>query len=483
MKLLALSLIAISLLFTQGCATNPVTGKQDFVLMSEDQEINLGKQAHQQILQQYSVYDDPELQKYVSDLVEEIATMSHRSNLIFHATVLDSPEVNAFALPGGYVYITRGIMSYLNSEAELAGVLGHEVGHVTARHGVRQQSASTVTGVLAAVLATAAGVQGAGDAANIAGTALIRGYGRQHELEADRLGAEYLARLGYDPQEMIEVVGVLKSQEEFDRKLAAEEGREPRAYHGLFSTHPKNDTRLQEVIAAADKYRAEVQRPANREKYLSYMNDLPVGSSAAQGVVRGNQFYHRDLDVTITFPEGWKIDNLPDRLIASSKSQDGVIQIMLDDLNKRETPKQYLENRFDKDLRASAPIETENFSGHTGITKLKGPFGNADTRVAVVFRDRRVYQIFAAGKDANLFKRYDPLFVETARSIRKLKNSELALTEPKRLKIVTAKKGDTFESLAKQSNIEHHAADQLRLLNGMFPDGQPEPGQKIKIVK
>ena len=189
MKKIYLLLTVLVTAYVSGCATNPVTGKQDFVLMSEEQEINLGRQAHQQILKQYSVYEDQALQDYVSNIVEELSAKSHRENLIFHATVLDSPQVNAFALPGGYVYVTRGIMAYMNTEAELAGVLGHEIGHVTARHGVRQQSASTVTGILATVIGATAGVRGAGDAANIAGTALLRGYGREHELEADRLGA------------------------------------------------------------------------------------------------------------------------------------------------------------------------------------------------------------------------------------------------------------------------------------------------------
>ena len=220
--------------------------------MSEAQEINMGKQAHQQVMKQYRPYNDPALQSYVEGLVDELGKKSHRANLVYHVTVLDSPQINAFALPGGYLYITRGIMAYMNSEAELAGVLGHELGHITARHGVRQQSAGTVAGILGAGVGILTGSGQAAEAANIGSTALIRGYGRSHELEADRLGAEYLANVGYDPQEMINVVEILKDQEEFDKQLAKEEGREPRAYHGTFSTHPANDARLQEVVGAAN---------------------------------------------------------------------------------------------------------------------------------------------------------------------------------------------------------------------------------------
>jgi len=140
-----------------GCSVNPVTGDRDLVLMSEQQEIALGASQHPQILKQYPLYDDPELQAYVDRIGQAIARQSHRAELPFTFSVVDSADINAFALPGGYIYVTRGIMAYLNSEAELAGVLGHEVGHVTARHGVRQQSAQSVTGLLGVVLAASTG--------------------------------------------------------------------------------------------------------------------------------------------------------------------------------------------------------------------------------------------------------------------------------------------------------------------------------------
>ena len=465
-----------------GCATNPVTGKQDFVLMSEDQEIDIGRQAHQQILKQYRVYEDAALQNYVAELVEKLSAKSHRRHLIFHSTVLDSPEVNAFALPGGYIYITRGIMAYMNSEAELAGVLGHEIGHVTARHGVRQQSASTVAGVLAVIVGATTGARGAADATNIAGTALLRGYGREHELEADRLGAEYLAKTGYDPQEMIKVVGILKSQEEFDKQLAKEEGREPRRYHGLFATHPENDRRLQEVIRAADKYLTETTVSSDG-RFLELTDGLVLGSGEKDGVLRGNKFYHKDLGITLTFPKDWKIDNLPDRLIASTKIQDAAMQIGVRDLNKRQTPKEFMQENFGDDLRDGQEVKTASFSGYTAITKGKTPFGTQDTRIAAIFKGKQVYQFFAAAKDATLLRNYDKDFMATINSLRALKPSEHELAKPRRIKIITAKKGDTFASLAKKSPLTSHAEEQLRLINGLYPDGEPTPGKPIKIVE
>ncbi len=475
-------LLVIFAAYLSGCAANPVTGKQDFVLMSEEQEINLGRKAHKQILQQYSVYDDPALQEYVSNLVEELSAKSHRDQLLFHATVLDSPQVNAFALPGGYVYITRGIMAYMNSEAELAGVLGHEIGHVTARHGVRQQSSAQVAGILATAVAIATGSREIADATNIAGTALIRGYGREHELEADRLGAEYLAKLGYDPEEMINVVGILASQEQFDKQIAEEEGREPRAYHGTFSTHPSNDRRLQEVIRAANKFRSKNNRD-NDGKFLELTHGMTLGASEKDGVLRGNKFYHKDLDITLTFPKGWKVDNLPDRLIAANKTKDAVMQITLRDLNKRQSPKEFIESEFGNKLRSEQEVVTESFKGYTAITKTKTPFGNQDTRIAAVFKGKQVYQFLAAAKDPNLLKKHDKDFLATVNSLRQLKTSEHSLAESRKIKLITAKKGDTFAKLAKNSPLSSHPEEQLRLLNDMYPEGEPIPGQPIKIVE
>ena len=230
------------------CATNPVTGEQDLVLLSEDEETELGRNSHKEIMKSYNAYQNPDLLNYVTELGEKLAAVSHRNELIYHFTVLDSPQVNAFAIPGGYVYVTRGMLAYLGSEAELCGVLGHELGHITARHGVKQYSKNQVSGILTTVFGILVGNRQLANLSQIASTAILRGFGREAELEADRVGAEYIAKLGYDPYALQKVIGVLKNQEEFDKVLAKEENREPYAYHGVFATHPDNDKRLQEVI-------------------------------------------------------------------------------------------------------------------------------------------------------------------------------------------------------------------------------------------
>lgn len=270
-RLLISSLTAVVIALT-GCSANPVTGKKDFSLISKDQELAMGAQAHRSILKQKKRYNNPALQAYVNGLGQSLARKSHRNNIRYTFTVLEDSTVNAFALPGGYIYITTGLMAYLNSEGELAGVLGHEIGHVTARHGAQQQSAGIASAILVDLISKKTGR--ADKSLQQFSTALIRGYGRNHELQADKLGAEYLARVGYSPDNMIKVVSVLKAQEEFDKYQARKEGRQPRAYHGVFSSHPSNDRRLQEVIGAAKKIKSAGTRAANHDGYLKRINGL-----------------------------------------------------------------------------------------------------------------------------------------------------------------------------------------------------------------
>ena len=264
--------IITSLIILTGCSTNPVTGKKDFSLISNDQELAMGAQAHKSVIKQKKPYNNPRLQAYVNNIGQQLARQSHRNDIRYTFTVLDDPTVNAFALPGGYIYVTTGLMAYLNSEGELAGVLGHEIGHVTAKHGVKQQSAGLASAILLGVIAKKAG--GGEKQMEQLNKALLSGYGRDHELQADKLGAEYLARIGYAPENMIDVVRVLKAQEEFDKFQARKEGRQPQAYHGVFASHPSNDKRLQQVIAEARKFKTSNTRDAGHDQYLKQIDGL-----------------------------------------------------------------------------------------------------------------------------------------------------------------------------------------------------------------
>ncbi|MGR8920061.1 MAG: M48 family metalloprotease, partial [Gammaproteobacteria bacterium] len=340
------------------CATNPVTGRQDLVLVSEAQELALGRQAHQQTLTEYQPLSDPALQQYVDAVGQKLAAVSHRPGLTYTFTALDSPEINAFALPGGYVYITRGLLAYLNSEAELAAVLGHEIGHVTARHGVRQASSAQAAGLgagLASIFFPELAATGLDQAVGVLGTALLRGYGREHELEADRLGAAYLAQAGYDPQAMFQVIRTLKNHELLDRRVAAAQGREPRAYHGLFATHPDNDTRLKEIIDHVPP--AAGGGETARDRFLNQIDGLVFGEDPAGGVFREGRFWHAGLGFVLTPPRGWGGRNLPTRVVFGERSGRAQIQLTLVRREGQETPAALLERVGLGQLIRAAPID------------------------------------------------------------------------------------------------------------------------------
>lgn len=458
-----------------GCATNPVSGKSNFVLMSEEQEIAMGKKNHVEILKQYTVYEHPELQAYVEELGQKLVIESHRDHLNYTFTLLDSPQVNAFALPGGYIYITRGIMAYMNNEEQLAGVLGHELGHVTARHGVRQHGAQTAAGVIGILAAFATGSKQVAQASNQIGGALVSGYGRNHELEADRLGAEYLARTGYDPQKMLGVVEILKDQEEFEIQTAQEEGRKPRVYHGVYSSHPQNDQRLQEVIAAAEKFKNPEAAHTDPEKFLRLMDDVIFGDSESRGIVRDHNFYHKALDFRVTFPEQWQIQNQPNQIVAIRQDGAASMIVSLDKLQGNENASQYLHRKFNN-LQNGQKL---GGGAYTGVSTGNTPFGVKPFRVTSVPHDGQVFVVAGFAK-AN---RPDNQILETAKSIRRLKSNEKKLASEKKLELVRAKSGDTFARLAGQVNLGKYAEERLRLLNGMYPKGEPSPGQLIKIVR
>ena len=322
MKRLVFLFLILSL---SGCAVNPVTGKQDFVVLSEEQEIQMGREYNAQILRQYQIYEDEKIQNYVQSIGESLAKKSHRPNLIYRFTVLDSPEINAFALPGGYIYINRGLMAYMSSEEELAAVLGHEIGHVTARHSVRQYSQAQLMGVLSAAIEINSG-RTAGDLANLASGALLSGYGREMELEADDLGAQYIYQDGYSPQGMYDVLAVLKDQEIYSKKVAKQRGIEPRNYHGVFASHPSNDKRLQEIL---DNVSQNFVKGTNKSKsnYLAMIEGMVFGDSQQAGVTRGNEFFHGPLNLYLSSPENWEIINNANSLVFKAPFGEATLQV------------------------------------------------------------------------------------------------------------------------------------------------------------
>jgi predicted Zn-dependent protease len=468
-------------LLLANCAVNPVSGNPNFVTMSESQEVSTGRSEDSKVRGQYGVYDDPALQDYVNDIGQRLARSSHRPGLQYHFLVVDSPEINAFALPGGYVYITRGILAYLNSEAELAAVLGHEIGHVTARHSVQQLSAATAANVGASVLQIFVPQvrNAAGDALiNTLGGALLSGYGREHELEADRLGAEYLARTGYDPQAMIKVVGVLKNQELFDADVARAEGREPRAYHGLFASHPDNDTRLQEVVREAARFTSSGNR-ISREDFMRRLDRLVFADSPDQGIVRDNKFYHSGLGLTLQFPAGWKIRNSTQNVSAISPDRNALIDLRSAGAAQG-SPAEVLRKMLK--LGAGSSVTPQTIGGlPAAATELK--IAGKPTQVTVVFLGKSAYAIGLQGSSEAAFRQHRASLEAALQSFHAITPQELAAAKPLRLRVITARAGQTFAELAKVSPLGRFAEAHLRVLNGLYPSGEPVAGQALKIVE
>ncbi|WP_285960597.1 M48 family metalloprotease [Pseudomonas tohonis] len=477
-----LSCLLLSLL--TGCAVNPATGERNFVMMSERQELDLGSRYNQQIQKEFPRYADDRLQAYVQRVGERVARHSHRANLNYIFTVVDSPDINAFALPGGYIYIHRGLMAYLNSEAELAAVLAHEVGHVTARHSVQQQSQSQAWNILGQAVAIGTGVSAAGDLTNVLGGAMVRGYGRDMELQADGLGAQYLARSGYDPQAMIEVVKVLKNQEAFARDEAKRKGQEvPEAgsYHGVFDTHPDNDTRLQQVVGPA-RALASGQQEVNREPYLKAIDGMPFGDSADTGIRRGQQFYHVGLDFTLRYPDGWALVNRPEVLIGHSRDEQAFIAMQLAERTPGLTPSELLHQRAGRQRLVME--ETFSQDGIIGVTAVVP--GDSARRVAVVCKGDQAYLFIAGMKGRASLETEDARFLSVIHSFRALKPEERALAQPPRLHLVQVKAADTVAGIVRASGVAGDQADlenRIRLINNLYPIGEPRAGDWLKVVR
>jgi len=479
-----LGLVALLLVLSGACASNPATGGADFVMMSEEKEIEMGQDMHPQIMSQYRAYPDAELQEYVNRIGQTLAANSDRPDIDYTFTVLDSDEVNAFATPGGYVYISRGLIVYLNSEAELAAVLSHEIGHITARHAVRQGARSKVLDVVGGIAGIVAGEAGSA-LSNYVGGALINGYGRDLELEADREGAEYLVRAGYGSEPMIDVVRILKNQELFEITRAKEEGREPRVYHGIFSTHPDNDTRLREVVEAANKIDGRtVTDAANRSEFLTRIDGMIYGKVGAGGVISEGEFRHAKYGIGMRFPKGWSLGSNRGRIESISPDRKSILILTRQPLKETVSPLTILTDRIGvKDLREKKTLNVNNVQGYTALApRANSPFGKRPVRYAVFTDDTYAYVIAGANAEDSAQRRDNYRIVSSMKSFRKLDARGRRSAETPSITIVEANAGTTMKRLASASPLTLYAEAQLRLLNDFYPSGEPQPGQKVKII-
>lgn len=484
------SLVAFAAL--TAIAGGPVVGAEDEEKVEkpqkESKEVRTAKQMHVQFTRSMGVHQDLELQEYVQRVGEKLAAVSERPELEWKFTIIDTDDVNAFATMGGYVYISRGILPYFQNEAELAAVLGHEIGHITAEHLKKQQQKGMLSGLASAATAIFTGMPALADLTNMAGLAIIKGYGREAELEADRLGARYLAKSGYDPEAMIEVISTLKDQDTFERERARIENRQPRLYHGVFSSHPDNDTRLQQAISTAGRTEGSATgNTENQAGFLQAIEGLPVGSSARQGMVRDNRFYHSDMQFTLAFPRDWQIVNEPEQIVAVAPNKEHYLEIRAqpppaDVTDPRDFAMRGLSNRR---LDNTESFDVNGLKGWTGIVRGDpSPFGQStNVRYIVIYYANLMWIFKGASRVGTTTPSGDPFFLSTANTFRRMRPSEFALAEPYRLHVLRATEGTTIESLAKEAQVKKYPAQQLRLFNDLYPEGEPKPGDLLKTVR
>jgi len=492
-RLLLVSLLSTAMLAGCGSAVvNPVTGQAERSVMSEQTEIAEGAKAHQEVLKEYGVVKDARVQTYVNNLGQRLAKLSHRDQLQWHFTVLDSPEINAFALPGGYVYVTRGIMAYLQSEAELAGVMGHEIGHVTARHGAqratRQQDAGL--GVLAAtvlgVVLESQGVSGAGrlasDVSQTAAAGYIASYGRDQELQADTLGAEYLARSAYNPRNMVRVIGALKDLERFAADQARAAGRTAPTGNSWLASHPSNDQRLQQITQLADQHRGNYV-DEGRERYLQVVRGMVFDDSAEQGLTRGQNFYHPALGIALTAPAGWTIQNDVEQLALVNAAGNAGLLVQVAPKQAGQAHDAVIRNLIKPSQGNSQRLVLNGLSA----TRFVGSRVNAQGQTQgvdvtlVTGPNNQIYLLRRVAKNAAALKAANTALVQAQGSFRAITAAEREAARPWLLKTVAFPSGG-FAQLARSSPLPN-AERQLRLLNGYYAGGAPARGQLVKVVE
>ncbi len=479
-------LACLSLAFTlSACSVNPVSGTPDLVFMSESAEIKKGKEMHEQILKSMPIYQDEALSKYINDIGQKLAAKSHRPDITYHFTIIDAPDINAFALPGGYIYINRGILAYLESEAQLAAILAHEIAHVTARHVVRQDAARKGASALSVATTITTGSATVGDVANMWGEAAVSGYGRDMELEADGLGAEYLYNSGYAPEAMIDTIGVLKDQEKFARYRTKEEGKKAKSYHGVFSTHPRNDTRLKEIIAKAGTLPEDKTNHQNQETFREKTQGMVFGvnyqAQLAQKEEDKQRYFHNKLGFSVLFPPEWQVRNTRNAIVSEAQDKSAMMSLYVARRPKDQSPEQYLRSVTGGQLVTKQEgFKQFNQLVYTGLMEAKEQ--ETPQRVAVIYQGGKAFYLKGEVVNSQEGTEYDELFMGAIRSFRP-ESSARSNRKSKTIHYVKANDKTTFEALAKHINLGAYTVQYLRLINGMYPRGEPEPGQWIKIVK
>lgn len=475
-RILVYLLLLYSIFWLVACAVNPVTGKSEFMLLTEADEIKLGQQTDVEIVQMYGIYDNKELLAYIDNLGQQMVKKSHRPNLKFEFRVMDSPVINAFAVPGGYVYITRGILAYLNNEAELAGVIGHEIGHVTARHSAKQytnaqfaQLGLGLGSVLSEEFARYAPI-----AAQGIGLLFLK-FSRDNESQSDDLGVEYSTKIGYDAHEMANFFVTLDKM--------SDEGQS-RALPSWLSTHPNPADRVTEIRIEADKWQKQLNvqgLKTNRNVYLNTINGLVFGDNPRQGFVENNIFYHPDMKFKFPVPTGWQLTNMPTQVqIVSSDEQAAILFTLSTEKTTQAAAQKFITNTKAV-VNEQNDITVNGLKSRKLISTLTGQNTNLNVLSYFIEKDQYIF-VFHGMTSANLFNTYQSIFQNTMNGFSHLADKSKLNVTPDRIRIRQVTHATNLRAALKEFSASDDDLPKLALMNGMNLEDAISPNTLLKTI-
>ena len=464
------------LLFLESCAKNPVTGKRELMLVSKDQEKQMGAEADPQITAFFGLYDDPELQRFITQKGNEMAQISHRSNLDFEFKVVDSPVINAFAVPGGYVYFTRGIMAHFNNEAEFAGVLGHEIGHVTARHSAQQQSKQMLAqvGLVAGMMVSETFAQFADLAGQGVGLLFLK-FGRDAERESDRLGVEYSTKIGYNAHEMADFFRTLE-------RSSALAGAQP--IPNFLSTHPDPGERLETVHALADQWQKKVKTTnleVGRDSYLKLIDGIVYGEDPKQGYREGDMFYHPVMKFQFPVPNGWMFQNTPQQVQMAPQNGEALMSLTLAPGESLDDAGRQILEGYQLKLVDSRRVTVNGLSALAMVADQTTEQGTIRALIYLIDYGNTIYNIMGLSTLQN-FDQYSRIFTNTMENFKPLTDPAKINVTAERIVIKSVPQTGSLAQVLQQLNMPQERHQELAILNGMELNEQVQRGTLIKTV-
>lgn len=480
-------LAIIILILCNACATNPVTGKKDFMLMSTQQEIAMGKQSDPDIVNHFGLYKDDALQKFIEEKGQKMAAVSHRKDLKYEFKIVDSPVVNAFAVPGGYVYFTRGIMAHFNNEAEFAGVLGHEIGHITARHSAKQYSKAMLAqvGLIAGMVVSPEFAQYADVAQQGLGLLFLK-FGRDAERESDKLGVEYSTKIGYDAQEM---AGFFQTLDRISKQSQTESTPD------FLSTHPNPQDRYQDVQKQAEKWQKNMSKEefkVNRENYLKMIDGIIYGEDPQQGFVENQVFYHPSLKFQYPVPNGWALQNTPQQVQMAPKDGKAMMILTLGQGESLEAAAQAVVQN-----NQLTPVESKKVTvnGLPAIAIIADQQPQQDQQqqqqqqqppiralLYLIQYGSNIYNMMGITTQQD-FNNYFPTFNATITNFKELSDPAKINMKPDRIKVKPAKQSGTLAQALSSYQVKDDKMQELALLNGMQLTDKVDKGMLIKLIE